>query len=758
MKLMTEEIKNSSRVLFIFQINYPIISFLKQKLENYQFEITSSTTLPESADEFKYIFIFDDKKNVDKILTGNFNNNIVIIFFGKKKVVEKLSQIISKNRFKKIKMINIDNHFKKEELAEKILWFILTPSNEQVLNTQTGLDTTQEKLTDHPKKNKFGLKINKKRVFGFLIFCFFLTQIFFVFPLAATAFFMSQGFKSLSKYDINSAKNHQKQISFYLSLTKSSYKLSRPMLSFLSLSLLPDSLISLCDSGSSFIANATQTAENGQYLVSLVLKNDKSPNELKELIARFKKLELQTQELSKELTIISQKLNYKTRGVDNFKKKLLKTVEFFHQINKILSHADSLIGGKTEKKYLLLFENNMELRPGGGFIGSFGIATFSNYTLKDLTVEDVYTADGQLEDHIEPPEAIKKYLNQPNWFLRDSAFSPDFPTNVEKASFFLENELAIGDFKGTVGITTTAINYILEAFGEIYLPDYDEIVNSDNFYIKTQTRVEKDFFAGSTQKKNFLSSLVKIMLIKLETVSLKDLGEAIKKSLDEKQIVLYLEDENLKREITTFGWDGKVITPGCSVQFTKCIADNFFAFDANLGVNKANFFVSRVLNLNVRIKDNEEIENNLKIIFVNDSESSVFPGGTYKNYFQVYLPFDSKIAQVTKNGTLINDYDEKSDSRLKLLSYYFELLPQKKAILEIKYTLSERISKGKNIYQLIVQKQIGALNNDFNLEISLPPKIHVLNQNFPAVAKNGGLIYNTNLSTDRIFFIELIKE
>ena len=33
-----------------------------------------------------------------------------------------------------------------------------------------------------------------------------------------------------------------------------------------------------------------------------------------------------------------------------------------------------------------------------------------------------------------------------------------------------------------------------------------------------------------------------------------------------------------------------------------------------------------------------------------------------------------------------------------------------------------------------------------------------MNQNFSPVVKDGEMIYNTNLSTDKIFLVELIKE
>ena len=65
------------------------------------------------------------------------------------------------------------------------------------------------------------------------------------------------------------------------------------------------------------------------------------------------------------------------------------------------------------------------------------------------------------------------------------------------------------DFSGGILITTTAVENILYAFNDLYLPDFKEYINAKNFYLKTQLYVEKKFFPGSIQKKTFLSSIVR---------------------------------------------------------------------------------------------------------------------------------------------------------------------------------------------------------------------------------------------------------
>jgi len=757
MPLKVEEINQSEKILFIFGKKTPLIELLKDKLGHHQYAIFSSVSLPHRLDQFKYIFIFDEKKAIKKILEhSNASLQIIIVLTNQKKEMEKLADFIDRHKIDRVKIINVDEEDERlEETAEKILWFQVSRSKEKTLNLSRTIRKKRRKVDKKISLPFF--KITKKKLFLFLFSIFFLSQTFFILPLLGSGFFLYQSVKALENERFQEGKNYLGYAFPLLSLTKKTYRLARPLFSFFYLALLPDDLISLEENGYFLMETAYETLANGKNIALLIFNPQKNSNK-DELTIRLAKFRLQIEELAKKAEVVSQKMNYPLKKIQKMKQKLSETQETVNQVKKFLVHLDELLGKNGERKYLLLFENNMELRPGGGFIGSFGILTFANYQLKNLRIEDVYEADGQLKAHVEPPPAIKKYFHQPHWFLRDSSFSPDFPENFKTAEFFLEKELNFTDFAGGAAITTTAINYLLDGFGDIYLPDYRETINKDNFYLKTQFYAEKNFFPGSIQKRAFLSSLVRMLLLKLEDASYKKLITGLKRSLLEKQIVLYFKQEDLNKEINMFGWGGRLVVPKCAGQSANCVIDSFFPVDANLGVNKANFFISRLVNFKVKIKEDGEINNLLSLTFKNDSVGEIFPGGTYKNYFQVFLPKDVWVKQVIKDGVLVDDYEEREEDQFKVVAFFFQLPPQKTSEIKINYRLSAKINKGRNLYQLVVQKQIGSANNDLILEFYLPKNIYVINKNFSSLAKRESLIYNTSLSTDRIFFIELTKE
>lgn len=758
MRLKIEEIPSKNHILFIGKDNHTFVAILKKILRHYHFEFSLSLTLPRQMDAVYAIFILNDEKLARQTI-AKFNKkyqqntiHVIAFFVNNRRGAEKLAAKSNITNSSCLKIINTDDT-NDEETISKMLWFALSQSTELFLN----LEKTLKKKSVHPKRNA-AFALRKKTIGIWLICIFLLIECFFIIPLGASSLLLYQSGKALQESDIKQSKKYLTLARPIFTVTHVSYKVARPVLSFLFLALIPDTVINIEENTLLVLTDGIQGIENSKKLFSLVLKTDKTKEEINETVVRLKLLQQTIHALSKRLALLDQKLNSSLKPILTIQEKIKKATFTTQSIEKLLTHADILLGKYKERTYLLLFENNMELRPGGGFIGSFGIATFADYTLKSLEIKDVYEADGQLKTHIEPPDAIYTYLHQPHWFLRDSNFSPDFSENFEKAEFFLERALGLKGFDGGAAITTTALNTIIGAFGSVYVPDYHEDINSDNFYIKTQIYAEKNFFPGSIQKKSFLSSLTRSLILSLDRVSLTDLAYALKQSLDEKQIVWYVKDEVFKKNTNMINWQGKLIAPQCADVSKRCINDNLFPIDANVGVNKANFFISRLISIKVKIAKDGIINHVVSISYKNDSPGDVFPGGAYKNYFQIYLPKNSIIKEVTKNGTLVATYETRVTNHFTILAFYFEIPPQKTSDIQIAYRIKSIMQKGNNTYQLVIQKQIGSINNDVNLEIQIPRTISIVSKNFPALAKERGLVYNTTLSTDKIFVIELIKE
>lgn len=378
-------------------------------------------------------------------------------------------------------------------------------------------------------------------------------------------------------------------------------------------------------------------------------------------------------------------------------------------LTPLIGHVSDLIGSATPRKYLVFFYNNREIRPGGGFIGSFATLTFSNYSLADISVEDVYESDGQLKNHLEPHPAVRKYLQVPHLFLRDSNFSPDFGTNYQLAKILLQETRDVKDVAGAAAITTSALEDIIGAFGAIDVPDYHETITKENFYLKTQTHVEKNFFPGSTEKRGFLSAIVRQMMVNFGTVDKSRLVSSISKDVQEKQIVGYLDDKNLGGHLSALGISGKQQTADF---------DYLMPVDANVGANKANYYVQKSMSLDVKVDRSANVSRTFTEVFKNTSPADVFPSGTYKNYFQLYVPQNVQVHSVTVDDKPFADYHVNSETSYKNISLYFEINPGDTKKIAITYDSNEKIRDPHHSYHITMQKQIGAPNTDIRVSLA----------------------------------------
>ena len=747
MKLHTEIVEEKQSALIVSKKNYPFITLLKNELKRVSIDHFSSPIIPKAVKMFRYIFIVNETVAIEKII-DNKNTIFIHIFFGKK------NNLINKKTFpKNVKIIKVNGERLEKNEIDQILWFALSKSDETILNLNTS-QLIKKKISFVPDISlNYRKFITTKNLIFLGIFSIIFIHVAFIPFLLLSYFFNFKGYLAIKNNSPQKICNSSK----INELPKNLYSIVRPTYLLFGVAILPDNLIDINEKSFIIIKQTQLLMSDFKGLEEIFFQQNKTKEQKNILTLRIEKIKKNLSDIKEELNIIAQKIPFKNNFFDKIKKQLIEQADNIQKAKKVIEYFQKTISQEKISKYVIFFANNMELRPGGGFLGSFGVIEIGNYNVGDIKIYDIYDADGQLTVHLDPPKPIAEYLSVPHWFFRDSNFSPDFFTNYQKALFFLEKEMKMTDFSGGILLTTTAIENILYAFKDLYLPDFNEYINAKNFYLKTQLNVEKKFFPGSIQKKTFLSSIARQIKNNFDTVDIKNLLFQVKKSLDEKQIAVFFEDQNFQSLFDSNFWSGRIISPKCSLS-TDCITDYIFPYDANLGANKANFFINRFVNLKIKVDAQGKISHILSLQYKNDSPSEIFPTGYYRNYFQVLLPLNSTLTQITKDGVQVEKIDQIDDPQYKLVGFFFELAPGKIGDIKISYQLNEPIKKGTNIYQLVIQKQIGAKNSDLILEFELNKNISILNQNFSPIVKDNQIIYNTYLLTDKIFFIELAKE
>ena len=109
----------------------------------------------------------------------------------------------------------------------------------------------------------------------------------------------------------------------------------------------------------------------------------------------------------------------------------------------ISERLPTVLGWEGPRRYLVLTQNPAELRPTGGYTGSYGIIGFDRGRVTERTFRDVFLLDFPWDfPYIAPPRELTDYLLGPNqpWQFADANWSPDFPTSAQDALRLYANE------------------------------------------------------------------------------------------------------------------------------------------------------------------------------------------------------------------------------------------------------------------------------------------------------------------------------
>jgi len=413
------------------------------------------------------------------------------------------------------------------------------------------------------------------------------------------------------------------------------------------------------------------------------------------------------------------------------------------------SRLSILLGMDKPMKYLILFQNNMELRPTGGFIGSFAIMTFDKGRMSEIVVSDVYSADGQLKGHVEPPEPIRVHLGEGGWFMRDANWDPSFPDSAVKIGWFLNKTVAT-EVDGVVAIDLSFVKSILKITGPINLIDYNKTISSENLYVTTQEEVESDFFPGSIKKASFMTSLSRQLIAELQL--LKDdkyfvLFKEIYNALEERHLQIFLHDINAQESIKSLGYAGAVdMDTNCGL---RCFSDKYSLIDANLGVNKSNYYIKRSQEINLEVSK-QKISHELFVTYENLASEAVGNSGVYKSYTRLLLPVNANISGV-RLYDITGSYEDlkfdtyEVDGRYEI-GFLINILPNTSKRIQIAWNIkSDSLTNGGE-FRFLVRKQAGTENDDLtviikNTDLSLTGRV-------PSV-------YTTDLARDyrlKVFF------
>ncbi len=364
--------------------------------------------------------------------------------------------------------------------------------------------------------------------------------------------------------------------------------------------------------------------------------------------------------------------------------------------------VEYLLGGENEKTFLILFQNNMEIRPGGGFIGSFGILKIKNGTISDLQIHDTGNFDGRIPDTIPTPYPMEETLRVKYLKLRDSNFSPDFPTNAKAAENFYYLGQGEEKFDGVVAITTNVLTSFLKVTGPVTLEGYPGTYADENAVLALEYQVEKAFDEQGIargERKSVMNILAKEIMNRVKNLGWQEklqLFDVVLDDLQKKDIQLAFKDEKMQKIIADSFWDGKM--DGHWQQ------DYLMAVDANLGAWKSDYSVKREMEYTLDLSGEKPLAK-LKITYNHTAAQRDYMTKDYLSYLRVYVPEGAWLlnAKDFSNPQFGKDVLADGSSR----NYFGAIIKvpmNSTRTVEFSYNLPKNIAEN---YALKIQKQAG---------------------------------------------------
>ncbi len=417
-----------------------------------------------------------------------------------------------------------------------------------------------------------------------------------------------------------------------------------------------------------------------------------------------------------------------------------------------------ILGYPQEKTYLFLLQNNTELRPSGGFIGTYGLMKVSSGEIVSLKTDNSYNLDANAKNlsTIEPPAAIKKYLKQNAWYFRDSNWSPDFPTSAAQALYFYQREGGTNNVDGVLAITPTTISALLKLVGPITVGKTE--FNADNFVDNLQAYVDQGFkTAGQTdaQRKDIIGVMTKELvdrLMKLPVAQWKDVFLILSQQLNEKQLLLYMKDPAVQGLLVEQNWAGAINqTPA---------TDSLLIVDANLASLKTDLVMERSYAYHLSL-DGDRPTAELTITYKHTGKfdwRTSWRISRYNTYLRVYVPAGSELvsssgAQRQERSNAAGEVTTTTELGKTVFDAFKSIEPGTTSTLKLTYRLPAGVGQHLSTqpYKLAWQKQAGMAAPQIELMVQNPNQVPTAADGLDNQAKisQRNVSFSGNLAQDR---------
>jgi hypothetical protein len=419
---------------------------------------------------------------------------------------------------------------------------------------------------------------------------------------------------------------------------------------------------------------------------------------------------------------------------------------------KLAQAAPALLGSNGSRTYLILAQNEDELRPTGGFISGAGLLTLDRGRITGISFSDAYAVDDwQHKPYDLPPAPFAEFMGMDIFLFRDANFWPDFPQSAAQAQALYTYSRDV-PLDGVVAIDQHFLQELLAVTGPLPVPDLDRIVSAGNVI----DQLREEWGSGGegenwiSERKAFMAPLAAAFLAQWQAGAMSagglDLATMLQRAAQQRHLQIYSSDPAVARLLDPTVWSGR---------FAGQDGGDFLSVaDTNMGFNKVNAVVQRSLTYQVNLEETGSAVSRLDIHYSNppsadnvacqhgtryapDTQYESLTSGCYWNYLRAYVPLGSQLTWSSQHpvpaANLMSGLAWPGISRTGTSaggsSTYFDnfilLETGQQTTVSFEYKLPDKVLQidGRQYnYHLLVRKQAGTTADPLAVQVTIPDR------------------------------------
>lgn len=385
------------------------------------------------------------------------------------------------------------------------------------------------------------------------------------------------------------------------------------------------------------------------------------------------------------------------------------------EFRPVLEVLPEVAGSQERKKYLVIFQNDNELRPTGGFMTAYAVLFVEDGKVTPEKSDDIYELDKKFNKRITIPPILGRYLTSEKYFnLRDMNVSPDFKESMD--TFYEHYQEIPGepqDIDGIISVDTNLLTELVRVLGPVDVPGYGTFSAENDprcdcpqiIYVLSEI-VDRPTPYIREDRKGIIAPMMQAILQKAYSAPKETwpaLAELGWKKIEGKHVQFYMFDEEHQKAAELVNAAGR-LNP------IKENHDYLAVVDANLGGAKSNLFVQTEGEIVVSAPENGQITNAVTLKYKNPRKGDncnleaglLCLNGTLRDWVRVYVPADAEVINTVgfDDGT----FKESVEGEFKIIEGVIRVAPLGQANLKIEYTVPY---SDPDTYRLQIRKQAG---------------------------------------------------